>query len=840
MSTLIQDLRYTVRALRRAPGFTLVVVLTLGAGIGANTAIFSLLDQVLLRSIPVERPEELVQLDNPGTFSGRTDGDRTFSYPMYVDFRDRNTVLAGLVARFSTAGTLAAGQQAERIDIELVSGNTFQVLGVQAALGRALTPDDDRTPGAHPVAVLSHSFWQRRFASDPAIVGRTVRINATPMTIVGVAPRGFAGVMSATAADVFVPVMMKAQMTPTWNELDFRRSRWLSLVGRLKPGVTTAQAKASLDVLYRQINEHELVAVPEFAAASQRFKDRYRAKTLVLHDASIGLSDVRGDFSTPLTVLMGMVGLVLLIASANVANLLLSRATARQKEMAMRLALGASRWRLIRQMLTESLVLASAGAFVGVIFAAWLGELLLAALPFDGLSQALSTSPDLRVGLFTAVVALATAILFGLAPALQSARLELTETMRDSAGSLSGGVHHARFRKSLVVAQVALSVLLVAGGGLFARSLYNLQQLDRGFDTDRIMTFSLNPSWIGYDQASVRRFSDTLLTEVRALPGVTTASLARLGVLTGSSWRRTISVAGYTPRQDEDMSPNVNEVSGGYFGTMHIPLLAGREFTERDTEGAPSVAIVNETFVKYFFPNQNPLGRRFGWSSRKNPQEIEIVGVVKDSLYFNARQGTTAENATPRFVYIPYPQGTELGAMNAYVRADAIAAAGLGERLRQTVRRIDPGLPVASLQWMDTTVERALFTERMLARLSAAFGLLATLLATVGLYGVMSYTVSRRTREIGIRIALGAERRSVLWLVQREVIALALVGVTLGVPAALALSRLVESQLVGVSANDPLTIGGAAAFLALVSLVAGWLPARRAARVEPLRALRYE
>jgi predicted permease len=321
---------------------------------------------------------------------------------------------------------------------------------------------------------------------------------------------------------------------------------------------------------------------------------------------------------------------------------------------------------------------------------------------------------------------------------------------------------------------------------------------------------------------------------------VTAASLARLGVLTGSSWRRTISVAGYTPRQDEDMSPNVNEVSGGYFGTMHIPLLAGREFTERDTEGAPSVAIVNETFVKYFFPNQNPLGRRFGWSSRKNPQEIEIVGVVKDSLYFNARQGTTAENATPRFVYIPYPQGTELGAMNAYVRADAIAASGLGERLRQTVRRIDPGLPVASLQWMDTTVERALFTERMLARLSAAFGLLATLLATVGLYGVMSYTVSRRTREIGIRIALGAERRSVLWLVQREVIALALVGVTLGVPAALALSRLVESQLVGVSANDPLTIGGAAAFLALVSLVAGWLPARRAARVEPLRALRYE
>jgi predicted permease len=840
MAMLLQDLRYAVRALARTPGFTLIVVLTLGAGIGANTAIFSLLDQVLLRTIPVQRPEELVQLDGPGTFSGRTNGDRTFSYPMYADLRDRNTVFSGLIGRFSTSGTMAAGQQAERITLELITGNTFQVLGVDAALGRALTPEDDRTPGAHPVAVLSYGYWQRRFAGDPAIVNRTVRINATPMTIVGVAPRGFAGVMSGASPDVFVPVMMKGQMTPTWNELDRRRSRWLSVVGRLKPGVTPERAKASLDVLFRQINDYELTAVPEFAAASQRFKDRFRARTLTLHDAAIGLSDIRGDFSTPLTVLMGMVGLVLLIASANVANLLLSRATARQKEMAMRLALGASRWRLIRQMLTESIVLAGAGALVGLLLAAWLGELLLATLASDDLSRALSTSPDLRVGLFTAGIALATAVIFGLAPALQSARLELTETMRDSAGSLSGGVRHARFRKSLVVAQVALSTLLVAGGALFARSLSNLQQVDRGFDTDRLLTFSLNPSYIGYDQAAVRRFTDTLLTEVRALPGVTSASVARLAVLTGSGWRRTIGVQGYTPRQDEDMSPRVNEVSDGYFEAMKIPLLAGRGFTPRDVDGAPQVAIVNETFVKYFFPNQNPLGRRFGWSARGNPSAIEIVGVVKDSLYANIRQGTTSESATPRFVYIPYVQGTEIGPMNVYVRADAAAAAGLPDRLRQTVRRLDAGLPVGDLQWMDTTVEQALFTERMLARLSAAFGILATLLATIGLYGVMSYTVSRRTREIGIRIALGAERSNVLWLVQREVALLALPGVALGVPAALALGRYVSSQLVGVSATDPLAIGGAAALLSFVSLVAGWLPARRASRVEPLRALRYE
>lgn len=840
MTTLLQDLRYAVRTLRRTPGFTLVVVLTLGAGIGANTAIFSLLDQVVLRAIPVQRPEALVQLDNPGTFSGRTDGDRTFSYPMYVDLRDRNTVFDGLVGRFETPGTLAAGRDAERISIELVTGNLFEVLGVQAVLGRALTPADDRTPGAHPVAVLSHAFWQRRFGGDPAVVNRAVRINATPMTIVGVAPRGFAGVMSGAAPDVFVPLTMKGQMTPTWNELDSRRSRFISVVGRLRPGVTPEQAKASLDVLYRQINEHELVVVPEFAAASQRFKERFRAKTLLLHDASIGLSDVRENYSMALTVLMGMVGLVLLIASANVANLLLSRATARQKEMAMRLALGASRWRLIRQMLTESVVLAGLGALAGLVLATWLGDLLLATLPEDGLSRALSTAPDRRVGLFTAVVALATATLFGLAPALQSARLELTDTMRDSAGSLSGGVRHARFRKSLVVAQVALSTLLLAGGGLFARSLHNLQQLDRGFDADRLLTFSLNPSWIGYDQDAVRRFADTLLTDVRVLPGVRSASIARLGVLTGSAWRRTIAVQGYTTKQDEDMSPNVNEVSDGYFGSMGIPLVAGREFSTRDTAGAPPVAIVNETFVKYYYPNQNPIGRRFGWNSRKNPSEIEIVGVVKDSFYFNGRQGTSADNQTPRFVYIPFAQGTELGAMNVSVRAEGAAAAALGEQLRQTVRRRDPGLPLSNLQWMDATVDAALFTERMLARLSAAFGLLATLLATIGLYGVMSYTVSRRTREIGIRVALGAERGSVLWLVQREVIGLAAIGVALGVPAAIGLSRFVASQLVGVSPADPLTIGGAAAFLALVCVVAGWLPARRAAGVSPLRALRYE
>jgi predicted permease len=839
MSTLSHDLYYAVRTLTRTPAFTIVAVVTLALGIGANTAIFSLMHQVLLQLLPVKNPHELVQLDGPGTFRGRTTDARTFSYPMYRDLRDRNDVFTGLVARAPATATVSYRGQTERVEVELISGNTFAVLGVQPVLGRAFADDDDRTPGAHPVTVLSYGFWQRRFAGDPSILNQVITINSAPMTVVGVAPHAFAGIVTTAAPDVFVPIMMKAEMTPTWNDLDNRQSRWLHVVGRLKPGLTADTAKPQLDVVYRQINEYELVAVPGFAAASQAFKDRFRAKAVDLFPAGRGLSGVRGQLSVPLYVLMAMVGLVLLIACANVANLLMARGTARQREMAIRLALGAGRGRLVRQTLTESLMLALLGGSTGLMLSVWLSELLVSVIPGDQLSRALSTAPDFRVAAFTALLSLVTAVLFGMAPALDGSKVELNRTLREEAGSVTGAARHARVRKALVVAQVALSMLLVAGAGLFGRSLYNLKHLNPGFETNNLITFTVDPALGGYGQARIKRFYETVLARLREQPGVLSVAVAQIPVLSGGGSRRTIRVEGYEPRPDEDMNPSTNEVGPDYFRTMGLPLVAGREFADRDTAGAPAVAVVNETFARAFFGRDNAIGRRFYFRPSSDPLEVEIVGVVKDALYENMREGTTSENQTPRFAYTSYQQSEELNEMTIYVRASSGATATVPDRIRQIVRDVDPGVPVHQMRTLARTVDEALFNERMLALLSAAFGALATVLATVGLYGVMSYTVSRRTREIGIRIALGAERGTVVGMVLKEVALLTLAGIGLGVPAALALSRLVRSQLFGISPADPLTMGVAAVTLALVALLAGYIPARRASRVQPILALRW-
>ncbi len=829
MDAISRDIRHAIRSLRKTPGFLIVVILTLGLGIGANTAIFSLMDQVLLRPLPVHDPAALVLLDGPGAFRGRTLNAMTFSYPMYKDFRDRNDVFTGVLARVPLAMTAVWRGASERANGELVSGNYFEVLAVRPALGRLFNAADDQTPGGHPIAVIGYGYWQRRFGGDPAILNQTITINGHPLTIVGVSARGFTGIQVGQAADIMVPLMMKAQMTPTWNDLDNRRSRWLTVMARLKPGVSRKQAEAAMNVVYRQINEQEITDVPD---VSESFRQRFVSKHLDVLPGQKGLSDLRREFSTPLIVLMSMVGVVLLIACANVANLLLARTTSRQKEISLRLALGASRLRIVRQQLVESALLASAGTIVGVLLAWWTGSLLLASLPGDPAARNLSSDPDLRVTMFALAVGVLTALVFGIVPALQATRATVTSALKDDSGSVAGGGRQARLRRLLVVAQVALSMLLLAGAGLFARSLYNLKALDPGFRVDNVLAFSIDPSLSAYEgdrlTALYRRMQDELL----ALPGVRDVSMSETGALTGSQWSMTVRVDGYQAKEGEDMNPSVDGVGPRYFATMGIPLVAGREFTDRDVKDAPKVAVINETMAKYFFNGTNPIGRRFGFG-RGTATDIEIVGVARDVRSLELR------DVPPRFVYLPYAQDESVTQLTYYVRA-AQDSGSTATAIRQAVQRLDPNLPIFDMKTMEVQVDESLFVERMVAVLSVAFGALATLLAAIGLYGVMSYAVTRRTREIGIRMALGAERGTVMWLVLKDVAIMTAAGITGGLAVALWLTRQVQSQLFGLAPNDPATLAAASVLLALVAIAAGYVPARRATTIDPLVSLRSE
>jgi predicted permease len=842
MDDLRLDVRQALRSFVKNPAFTAVVVLTLALGIGANTAIFSLMDQVMMRLLPVKDPQRLVVLQSPGPFSGRSSSHSNtlvpMSHPMFEHLRDGSTVFQGVLAEYTTSIHLGEGGQTDDVNGDLVSGTYFETLGLRPALGRLFTRDDDRVPGGHPIVVLGHGFWTRRFGADRGILGRSLRVNDHPMTVVGVAPAGFHGIEVGESVDVYVPLAMQPQVLPTWPRgLGDWRTRWLTVMARLKDGVSVAQATASVNVLYGQLLREDLATVK---TPSDRFRIAFLQKRLVLDPGGRGTSGLRDNARTPLLVLMGMVGLVLLIACANVANLLMARASSRQKEIAVRLALGASRGRLVRQLLVESVVFSLAGGALGIAFAAWTGTLLLRALPTEQTARVLTADPDLRVTLFALALAVVTGTLFGLAPALQSTRPQLARTLKSETAAVMGGTAPFRFRKGLVVAQVALSLLLLIGAGLFTRSLGNLRSLNPGFEPERLLAFSVNPALNGYDLARRLDLFKRLQDDFAAEPGVKAVSLAEEPLMTDSNSSSTIKVEGYEAKDEEDMNPNFNSVAPGFFTTLGIPLLSGHDFTDGDLPAAPKVAVVNEAFARYFYQNESPIGRRLGYgrSFKKGmpPEEaypITIVGVARDSKAASLREKQV------RFVYVPYTQQTEIGQMTFYVRSP-LEAAGLGNRVRMLVRQVDPGLPVTDMKTMRAQIHESLFVERMVAVLSAAFGLLATLLAAIGLYGVMSYAVSLRTREIGIRVALGAERRAVLLMVLKEVAVLALIGIAIGLPSGYGLGRLVESQLFGMTARDPLTFAVATATLVVSALLAGYLPAARATRVDPLVALRYE
>jgi predicted permease len=827
---IASDLRFAARMLAKNPGFSAVIVLTLALGIGANTAIFSLMDQVLLRPLPVRAPQELVVLDGPGIFTGNTEDHPTFSYPMYLALRDGGgAAFQALVARYEAETTLGWRGRTERAHAEAISGNYFGELGVAPALGRAFTAEDDRTPGGHPLVMLSHGFWTRRFGADPGVLGQALSVNGQPLTIIGVAAAGFQGLEVGRATDVFVPITMRRTLTPTREADVFDwRSRWLKVVGRLAPGVDAKRAKAAIDVVYRQALAEDLKTLPHYPPERRA---EFLAKQIDLKPGAAGFSELREEVTAPLVVLMGMVGLVLLIACGNVANLLMARATARQKEVAIRLSLGASRARLVRQLLVESLVLSLLGAAAGVLVATWTGDLLLRALPFENASRVFSGEPDLRVGLFTLVIGVATGLVFGLAPALQLTRPAVAGTLKDEAAAVVGG-SGGRLRRGLVIAQVALSLLLLVGAGLFARSLHNLRALDPGFQADRLVAFSVDPALSGYDEARVQSFAVRVQEELRALPGVKNAAPSTGRLMSNSAWRRTVKVEGKERRDGEDWSPQNSLVGPGFFDTVGFTLVAGRDFAPSDTATSPKVAIVNEAFARFFYDGANPVGRRFGFG-RDEGYAIEIVGLVKDAKVNNLR------DEVPRYVYVPLAQQDGISGYSFYVRT-AMPEAAVIPAIRQTMGRVDAQIPVYDFSTMEEQIGESLFAERMVAALSAAFGLLATLLAAVGLYGVMSYSVSRRTREIGIRLALGAPRERVLGMVLREVGTLGAWGLGLGLPLALGLARLVAAQLFGLPPHDPLTLGSATVLLAAVTLLAGLVPARRAMRVDPMLALRYE
>jgi predicted permease len=851
LEIVLQDVRFALRMLRKTSAFTVVAVLTLALGIGANTAIFTVLDQLLLRLMPVKAPEQLALLSARGRHYGNNMGDNVISHPMFRDFQRDNQVFSGMFARRATQMNVSSGGRAERVAAELVSGTYFDVLGVGAALGRTFTPEDDRTPGGHPEVVLAHGYWHARFSADPDIVGKTLLVNGRTLRVIGVTAAGFEGVQLGHRTKLFVPIMMQQEVLfGLPGMLDDRRTRWVNAFGRLRPGVDLDQARAGLQPLMAAMLARE-VREPAFSRADAETRAAFMKNWMEVLPGGQGQAVARRRLATPLWSMMAAAGFVLLIACANLANLLLARSTTRRTELAVRLALGAGRARIVGQLLTESVMLSLLGGIAGLAVAYWGADLLvrLYLAPEAG-GLPVSPAPDARILLFALGVTFSTGVGFGLVPALRATRTNVAMAMKDQGRSLAGGPH-TRLRNLLAAAQVTISLVLLVGAGLFVQTLRNLRATGPGFSVTQLIGFRVDPSLSGYTTEQAKQFYQRLTDELGALPGVEAVALASVRVLEDDR-DGGVTIAGSRSGEAPRLAvPYMNDVSPGYFATLGVRILAGRDFTREDWRQvprlrdardpaseaigtSPTVAIINESFARLHFPGENPLGRHLGYGiDLGTPTPMEIVGVVKDMKYRGLRDEKREQ------LFLPYLGSQVVRAMTVHLRGAGDAAA-LMAAAGAKVRALDPNLPMFGMRSMEEHLDRVLANERMIASLSAVFGLLATLLAMIGLYGVLSYTVAGRTREIGIRMALGARRENVIALVMKDVLVLVVAGLAGGTAAALALTRLVTSQLFGVEPHDPATLVLAAALLSLVACAAGYLPARRASRVDPMVTLRSE